>query len=280
MPVKFLLHPKDGRRLEFAEAAPVLDRDCDIPPAVTALVIADLGGETQTHVRPSDVVPAMTCRRQKVWMSANEYGVNPLERWPMIEGTAIHKALATQEIEVPGNGERVEVCGVEMRGHIDNVDGDTIEDYKTKSPFYITKYGPKGSGVKPWVEPWEPDLAKQIDDHKHQLSLYGVLLRKGKDIHTTYGRIRRIYRGMKADKGIFKTIKFPLMTEAQLEVEVGPWMRELDNGLKMAEIKDPEAWRTIKADGREFIGSRGQLWACERCSLCKQCEEESGWSGF
>jgi CRISPR/Cas system-associated exonuclease Cas4 (RecB family) len=188
----------------------------------------------------------------------------------MLEGTAIHKALATTELKIPGDGKRVEVCGVPIRGQIDLIEGDTIVDYKTKSAFYITRYGVKGSGTKPWVDIWEPEEENSIGDFVDQLSIYGVILRKGLDIHTNYGKVHRIYRGVKPDKGAFRTFLFTLLTEEELENKIGPWLRSLAVGLTTA-TNNSNAWKDMPPDGRGFISSRGAMWMCDKCQLKEAC---------
>ena len=65
MPVGWLLGPK-GERVDF-DSAPAWFEDRGIMPryAVEA-ILADLDRKPSFHVRPSDVVPKFTCRRQRV----------------------------------------------------------------------------------------------------------------------------------------------------------------------------------------------------------------------
>lgn len=275
MPVKWFIGPK-GERVEFTDAPVKLERLMDVPQAVTILVINDLQkNQRQTHVRPSDLPMHMTCRRQKVWEAANDYGVDIRECWPMQEGTAIHNAIGTAEIEVPGGGARATVCGVEMRGRIDDIEGDTIVDYKTKSAYFSTRYGAKGTGVKPWIAIWEPDEVNVIKDYQHQLSICGVLLAKGQDVHTTKGKVHRIYRGVKAKDGAFKTYRFPLLTEERLEREIGPWLRVFSIALAL-NATNPEKWKDVPADGQKFVSTKGAKWACDRCPLREECDQQEG----
>ena len=280
MPAYWLTHPVTGEALKSDTVVARLAKECDIPAAVTKLILAGMEGHgAQTNPRPSDFPMHMTCRRQLVWMAANPYGVNPLQAWPMIEGTAIHNALETQEVEVPGDDKRIEVCGVPMRGRIDLIEGHEIVDYKTKSPYFSTKYGAKGSGVKPWIAIWEPDQDSIIKDYQDQLSICGVLLAKGKDIHCTHGRVERIYRGVKAKDGAFKTYRFPLLTEDQLERTIGPWLRAFYQGLQDAQ-NDANAWKAMPADGRQFQGRQG-LWKCKDCVCKGPCDDtDKNWEVF
>lgn len=287
MPVCYLLHPKTGCRLEFKDAPSRLEAEGIMPSYAVEAVIREYQDDVGSfHVRPSDVTPSMTCRRQRVWMSTHEYGVNPLEVEGMLEGSAFHSQLQTHEIEVPeqipDSEKRLEVCGVPMRGRIDWLFNDRIEDLKTSTPFWITKYGAKGSGVKPWVEIWQPKDEDDVAKWRIQLSIYRVLLEKSGREAPLVGRIWRRYSGVKADKPRWKRFDFALLNESELELVAGEWMRVLRDGLAEAEVNDPEAWCNMPADGKAFVGSRGNQWACDKCPKdCRSaCEAKEGWQGF
>ena len=286
MPVKWLLTPK-GERLTFEEA-PKWFEDKGLMPswAVEAVIREHKDEKPAFHVRPSDVAPKFTCRRQRVWMSNHDYGINPLDAEAMLEGTGLHEVFGTTEIVVPTNNERLEVCGVPMRGRIDWLIDDRIEDLKSKTPFWIPRFPFKEQKAvdptaRPYAEIWLP---KTDDDdlfgYKVQLSLYRVLLKKDGQAAPTKGRVWRRWGGVKADKARWKRYDFDLWDEAELEVQVGPWMRALRDGLALASTTDVEAWRNAPPDGRDMVGSRGNLWACDRCPLRDECSRESGWSSF
>jgi hypothetical protein len=287
MPVKWLLGPK-GEKVSFEEA-PAWFEDRGIMPsyAVVAIIQGYADERPAFNVRPSDISPKFTCRRQRVWMATNEYGVNPLAEEAMLEGSALHEQLGAMEIEVPERyfsrevdanaeqvvygDERLPVCGVPMRGRIDWLFPDRIEDLKTSTPFFITKYGAKGSGIKPWVDIWLPPEDDDVQNWRIQLSLYAVLLQKsGKDAPTR-GRVWRRWSGVKADKVRWKKFDFDLLTEAGLEAAIGQWARDLHASLKEAEGGNVDAWKTTPADGREMVGSRGNMWRCEPCPLKTAC---------
>jgi len=200
--------------------------------------------------------------------------VSPLDLEAMGEGSALHASYKADEIEVPAadsQQERLDVCGVLTRGRIDWLTPDLIEDLKTSSPFWITKYGPKGSGIKPWVEVWEPDPKEDIEGWKIQLSIYRVLLEKSGYPAPTKGRVWKRWSGVKTDKSVrWRRFDFDLLDEKGLEVRVGQWMRDLDKGLSKAET-DIDAWKDTPADGRKMVGSRGNYWACDRCPLKDAC---------
>jgi hypothetical protein len=240
------------------------------------------------HVRPSDVSPIFICRRQRVWMSTHDYGINPLEAEGMVEGSALHAQLGTHEIEVPertysrevdGDGnqivyeERLEVMGVPMRGRIDWLFEDRIEDLKTSTPYWAVKFGAKGSGERASTYIWTPkdDGASDVKNWQIQLSIYRILLEKSGREAPRMGRVWRRYSGVKSDKGRWKRFDFPLLNEAELDVVVGDWVRSLSEALAKAEVADPEAWRDTPADGRGMVGSRGNYWKCDPCPLKRQC---------
>lgn len=297
MPVKYLLHPLKGTKLTFEEAPKVLEDDGVMPSYAVEAIIRDYQDDKGSfHVRPSDVSPKFTCRRQRVWQSTHDYGVNPLDAEGMVEGSALHAQLSSQEIMVPQFQDKVheevermcgdmpyrlEVCGVPMRGRLDWLFPDRIEDLKTKTPFWAVKFGPKGSGEKPFAYIWEP---KSDDDDiatwRLQLSIYRLLLEKSGRPAPSRGRVWRRYSGVKSDKGRWKRYDFTLLSESELEAEVGPWIRTLQEGLSKAEVSDPEAWRGVPADGKEMVGNRGNQWKCDKCELRRECEAVEGWSGF
>lgn len=274
MPVKWLLG-KDGERVTFDDAPAYFEREGIMPAFAVKAVIREYEGDKPSfHVRPSDVNPAMRCRRQRVWESNHDFGVSPLELESMMEGTALHNFFGTDEIEVPAadaKPERLEVCGVLQRGRIDFLHPDLIEDLKTATPFWITKYGAKGSGIKPWVDIWLPDPAADIASWQVQLSIYRVLLEKAGQPAPTKGRVWRRWAGVKADKARYQKFEFALLTEAELDARVGPWMRQLDGWLQAASKGIEEAWQSAAPDGLKFVGSRGNRWCCDRCPLKTQC---------
>ena len=307
MPVKWLLHPGTGERLSFEEAPARLDRDGLMPSfAVEAVVKQHKESKPSFNVRPSDLVPAMECRRQRVWMESHDYGVNPLDEEAQMEGSGFHHVFGTMEMTVPPaaipypkelvNGnvaayaiapDRLPVCGVLMRGRVDWLDGDTITDLKTTAPFWIARFATKEQKAKdptlrPWAEIWEP---KSYDDDikkwRAQLSAYGVLLKKSGQPAPTKGIIWRRYGGVKSDKPRYTKFTFALLTEEQLETEMGPWMRSLRDGLATV-ANNLEAWRDMPADGREMIGSKGNMWKCDKCPCRKPCEnvDLGTWAGF
>ena len=294
MPVKFLLHPHTRVRLEFADAPRILEEAGIMPSYAVEAIIREFSDEKPAfNVRPSDVNPAFTCRRQRVWQSTHEYGVNPLDIEGMTEGSAFHAQLGAHEIVVPGpeftqgNEEvRLNVCDVAMRGRIDWLFENRIEDLKTSTPFWIAKFPSKEAKAKdpslrPYAEIWVPK--NEDDDVKKwqiQLSIYRILLEKSGRKAPGMGRVWRRYSGVKADKGRWKRFDFPLLSETELDLVAGEWMRGLRDGLSEAETVDPEAWRKVPADGKAFVGSRGNQWACDRCPLRRQCEDVEGWSGF
>jgi hypothetical protein len=229
-----------------------------------------------------------------VWQSTHDYGINPLEAEGMVEGSALHEQLGAHEIEVPGKDSpltatallsmqkgpwteqevdrRMMVCGVPMRGRIDWLFEDRIEDLKTKTPFWAVKFGAKGSGERAYAYIWEP---KSDDDDikgwQLQLSIYRVLLLKsGKDA-PSMGRVWRRYSGVKANQPRWRRYDFPLLDEAGLETVVGDWVRGLQDGLSAAEVKDPEAWRAVEPDGLKMVGSKGNYWKCDVCPLKREC---------
>ena len=299
MPVTHLIHPIKGTRLEFADAPRVLEEDSVMPSYAVEAIIAEHRDEKPAfNVRPSDVAPAFVCRRQRTWMATHDYGINPLEAEGMLEGSALHEQLGTHEISVPephfsreldGDGnqivyeDRIEVMGVPMRGRLDWLFPDRIEDLKTKTPFWAVKFGPKGSGERPYAYIWEP---KSDDDDikgwQLQLSIYRILLLKSGQEAPAMGRVWRRYSGVKADKPRWKRYDFPLLDEAGLDAVVGDWVRGLSEGLSAAEVKDPEAWRGVPADGLAMVGSRGNKWCCERCpaSCKKACDDVEGTVGW
>jgi hypothetical protein len=290
MGVKYLLHPQDGRRLEFSEAPAILERDGVMPSYAVEAIIREYADEKPAfHVRPSDVSPMFVCRRQRVWMSTHDYGINPLDAEGMVEGSALHAQLRTHEIEVPtqqlegrplkdGGGysikeTRLEVMGVPMRGRIDWLFEDRIEDLKTSTPFWAVKFGAKGSGERASTYIWTPkdDGASDVKNWQIQLSIYRILLEKSGREAPSMGRVWRRYSGVKSDKGRWKRFDFPLFNEAELDTLVGDWVRSLSEALAKAEVADSEAWRDTPADGRTMVGSRGNYWRCDPCPLKARC---------
>lgn len=226
-------------------------------------------------------------------MSTHDYGINPLDAEGMVEGSALHTQFWTHEIEVPertysrevdGDGnqivyeERLEVMGVPMRGRIDWLFEDRIEDLKTSTPFWAVKFPSKEAKAKdpslrPYTEIWVPKDggASDVKNWQIQLSIYGILLEKSAREAPKMGRVWRRYSGVKADKGRWKRFDFPLLSEAELETLVGDWVRGLADALSKAEVADPEAWRETPADGREMVGRRGNYWRCDPCPLKARC---------
>jgi hypothetical protein len=285
MPVTHLIHPVSKKPLLFHEAPAVLEAAGVMPAyAVEAIVREHAGQEPAWNVRPSDVVPAMVCRRQRVWETTNDYGVNPLEAEGMLEGSAFHSAMGSMEVDVPtpvkGEERRLEVCGVPMRGRIDWLHPDRIEDLKTSAPFMVPSFptpAEKAQGARVGVRIWEPkdDEAKW----RVQLSIYRVLLEKDGIAAPTKGVVWRRYAGVKPENGRWRRFEFNLLDEAGLEREVGPWIRSLAGGLTAAR-GDEYAWRSMPADGREMIGSRGNQWKCDRCPLRAACEDNDKGTGY
>ena len=291
MPVKWLLHPGTGERLSFEEAPARLDCDGLMPSfAVEAVVRQHKESKPSFNVRPSDVSPTMACRRQRVWETNHEYGANPLVIESMTEGSAYHTVLGTQEIEVPPRSPKNEwiglpVCGVPMRGRIDWLLPDRIDDLKTSTPFWYPRFPTKEMKAKDptlraWCEIWQPKDEDEIAKWVIQQSIYRVLLIKSGLQAPIMGRVWRRYSGVKGEKGRYKRFDFTLLTEEELEAKVGPWVRGLAEALSKAESGDIGAWRTVPADGREFIGSKGNRWACDRCPARKECDMTGGWVGF
>lgn len=267
--------------------------------AVEALLKEAKEGKASFNVRPSDVVPKFTCRRQRVWLTNHDYGVDPLALEAMEEGSALHEKYGAMEIEVPeqissrdedGNvifpEGRFEVCGAPMRGRIDWLFPDRIEDLKTSTPFWVAKFPSKEAKaadptLRPYADIWHPKNDEDdISIWRIQLSLYRVLLEKDGKPAPAKGRVWKRLAGVKADTpGRWKKYDFDLLDEAGLEAEVGPWMRELAQGLQAAEI-DPDAWKTVTADGRTMESSRKGLWKCNSCPLKDDCFKQDGMEIF
>lgn len=300
MPIRFLLGPQ-GQHVEF-EDAPGWFEALGIMPsyAVQAIIESAEDSKPSFNVKPSDVNPAFNCRRQRVWQATNDYGVNPLDMEAMLEGGALHKAFGSMEVDVPAQNvldvtpegqlpvskpNRLDVCGVPMRGKIDWLTPDRIEDLKTTTPFWIARFATKEQKLKdptarPWAEIWEPkDDTKDIENWQLQLSIYAILLAKSGKHAPTEGRIWRRYGGVKADKPRWKRFDFALLSEDELDARVGDWIRGLWEGLQASQ-SDDHAWKGVPADGREFIGSRGNLWACDRCALRDLCFKQDGLEVF
>lgn len=274
MPITHLLTPT-GSPLSFAEAPDWYDGHGLMPRAAVQRVIDDIAAESGKHVRPSDVVPEMNCRRRRVYEATTPYGVNPLDEWAKHEGTAIHEYLGSEEIEVPGDGERAPVCGVPMRGHIDILDNRVV-DIKSTSPFWIAKFPPKGATERrPFAAIYERPEAEDVGKWQPQLSIYAILLGKSGRPAPTEGEVWRAYRGVKGSQGAWKRFRFPLLTEEELERKYGGWIRGLASALV---DEDPKA---VEPDGRKFVGSRGNLWCCDSCPFRRACDEASpGWASF
>ena len=195
----------------------------------------------------------------------------------MGEGSALHASFKAMEIEVPSqeglsNPElRLKVCGVPTRGRIDWLNEDRIEDLKTKTPYWGVNFGNKEKGIKPYAYIWEPkDDSDDIKGWQIQLSIYRVLLEKSGQRPPVVGRVWRRYSGVKSDQPRWKRYDFPLLDEVGLERLVGDWMRGLQDGLSASQ-NDAEAWRTVAADGRGMVGSKGNYWQCDRCQLKDAC---------
>ena len=290
MPIKWLLHPKTNKPLSFEDAPSILEEEGLMPSYAVQVIIDENNGEDPSfNVRPSDVQLGFTCRRQRVWMTNHDYGINPLDAEGMLEGSALHEQLGAHEIVVPlpkftdqnindfANGitinERENICGVPMRGRIDWLFDDRIEDLKTTTPYWIGKYPPKGSENRwPIATIWEKDSrdVEDIEKWKIQLSIYSCLLQKSGQEAPSRGRVWRRYGGVKAEHGRWKRFDFDLLTEEQLEAQVGPWVRELAVGLTAAET-DPDAWKNIPSDGRSMVGSKGNMWQCDKCPFKEAC---------
>ena len=285
MPITHLIHPKTGARLDFAKAGAILEEDGIMPASAVDAIIASIGEDKPAfNVRPSDVVPSMECRRQRVWMATHDCGANPLEMEVMLEGSALHAYYGAEEITVPKDGVRVDICGVPMRGRMDWLDKHRITDLKTSTPFWKVTYPPKpldGSlKAKPFADIWEPDAKEDIAKWQIQLSIYAILLRKSGREAPSMGRVWRRWAGVKADKGRYKRFDFPLLSEAELEARVGEWIMDLADWLNEAKT-DVDAWKHAEPDGRSIVGSRGNLWKCERCQLRAECDATGGeWVGF
>ena len=289
MPARWCIAP-DGSKVSFEDAPAYFESRGIMPSYAVKSVLGDTEGEGSFNVRPSDVNPKFTCRRQRVWMAGHDYGMNPLQAEGMLEGSGFHSQLGAMEIEVPSqpttnllfvgsDGEivdkngpnRLEVCGVPMRGRIDWLFEDRIEDLKTKTPFWAVKFGAKGSGERACAYIWEPKSDEDdILGWTIQLSIYRVLREKEGKPAPTQGRVWRRYGGVKADQPRWKRFDFPLLDEAGLEGVVGEWMRGLSKGLTEAKL-DSEAWKLVEADGREMVGSKGNYWQCDRCPCKSQC---------
>lgn len=281
MPITHLLHPRTGAVLLFDEAPDILEEEGIQPAEAVQAIIKDLG-KPSFNVRPSDLVPSMNCRRQRVWMETHDYGVDPLGEEDPMEGDFWHKALGTQEIEVPGDGARAEVCGVPMRGRLDWPPTERIKDLKTTKPFWVAKTSTKeekaAGAFWAYAKIWEPKTYdNDIEKWQYQLSVYAILWsKKTGQPAPKMGRVWRRYGGVKGENGRYKRFDFPLLTEEELERKIGPWMRSLQEGLKKAEAGDTDAWKTLPADGREFKKGDGTLWACARCPARGPCGEADG----
>lgn len=291
MPAKWFLG-KDGERVDF-EAAPAYFESKGIMPgfAIEAILREIQGKKPAFHVRPSDVVPSMTCRRQRVWEQTNDFGVNPLDEEPTLEGDFWHRGLGTAEVKVPlpkyiehpvegstidVSPQRLPVCGVPMKGKIDWLTPTLITDLKTKTPFFYAQYAPKGSGGRPFVVLWEPDPKVEIEKWQLQLSIYAVLLEKSGQTPPQHGRVWQRNSGVKWTEFVrWRRFDFPLLTEIELDRKVGDWMRVLQRALDAAKT-DPEAWKQAPADGLAFVGKRGNKWACDRCPLRIECNNLEG----
>jgi hypothetical protein len=227
-------------------------------------------------------------------MTSNEYGINPLDVEGLVEGSAFHSQLGAHEIEVPtaytqrGLGrvttdeeleamrsapDRLDICGVPMRGRIDFLFEDRIEDLKTSTPFWASKFPPKGSAdrfpiIYIWTKP-ERD-ADDVAKWQIQLSIYRVLLEKSGQSAPAKGRVWKRYGGVKPADGRWHRFDFDLLSEAELEAKVGSWIRSLYKGLQASQA-NAEAWKDVVPDGQSFIGSRGNLWACDRCPAKDPC---------
>ena len=283
MPARWCIAP-DGSKVAFEDAPAYFEGRGIMPSYAVKAVLGDVDGEVSFNVRPSDVNPKFTCRRQRVWMTRHDYGVSPLQSESMLEGSGFHSQLGAMEIEVPerqsllmpGEPTRLEVCGIPMRGRIDWLFDDRIEDLKTKTPFWAVKFGAKGSGERAYAYIWEPKSDEDdILGWTIQLSIYRVLLEKSGQAAPSQGRIWRRYGGVKADQPRWKRFDFPLLDEAGLEAVVGEWVRGLSKGLTEAKV-DPEAWRLVEPDGREMVGSKGNYWQCDRCPLKDDCFKQEG----
>jgi hypothetical protein len=285
MPVTHLIHPLTKKPLAFHEAPERLDHDGVMPSyAVEAIVREYIHQEPAWFVRPSDVVPSMVCRRQRVWEATHDFGINPLEAEGMLEGSAFHSVMEAEEVDTPeraqGEDRRLPVCGVLMRGRIDWLRMDRIEDLKTSTPFMVPRFptpAEKAAGAKVGVRVWEPP--DDEDKWRIQLSIYGVLLMKEGKSSPAKGRVWRRYSGVKADQGRWKRFEFMLYDEAGLERVVGPWMRKLSEGLTEART-NVDAWKSMPADGREMVGKSG-MWKCNRCPLREPCDaNDKNWAQF
>jgi len=286
VPAKWVVRPGGGPNLTFEEA-PKHYEEAGLMPSYAAerLLAGAEEAKPAFNVRPSDITPRFACRRQRVWQTTHDYGVDPLALEAMEEGSALHAAYGAMEIEVPEQvygrvdfketQRRLNVCGVPMRGRIDWLFPERIEDLKTSTPFWIARFPTKeqklvDSSLRPFADIWIPkDQDDDIQDWKIQLSIYRVLLEKEGKIAPTKGRVWKRWSGVKDGKKRWTRFDFDLLDEAGLEELIGPWTRELARGLQAA-MEDPEAWKGVPADGREMVGSRG-MWKCDPCPLKEAC---------
>jgi hypothetical protein len=303
VPAAYVIGPK-GERLTFAEAPQVYEDAGLMPHYAVQALLGEGERQPSFNVRPSDVNPKMTCRRQRVWMTNHDYGVDPRALEAMEEGTALHDRYGTQEIEVPikhpidtygghaliinKHPERLPVCGVPMRGRIDFLFPERIEDIKTSTPFWIPRFPSKEAKLAdPTLRPYADiyvNASFEEDDIKNwklQLSIYRVLLEKEGKPAPTKGRVWRRLAGVKADTpGRWKRFDFDLLDEAGLEAEVGPWVRELQVALTAAEAGGTDAWQLASADGKEMTSSRKGLWKCNSCPAKDACFRHDGMDVF
>lgn len=271
MPARWLIHPNTGAKVGFEEAPALFERLGILPTLVTNALIAELkGDEGGEFVRPSQLTPKLTCRRQEVLHRHGEYGENPLRLWAMHEGTAIHQYLKTEEVRLPPEG-RLEVVGVPMKGTAD-VSGEDIVDIKSKSPYIAYNYKEKRTYV------WEPPDG--AEEHKYQLAAYGILREKAGLGRARRGVVWRVWRGVKSEQKGWTKFEFPLLTEEQLEEEIGPWVRDLARWLKQGKEDLEGAITAAAPDGRKFFSERKGYWKCNECELKTRCEREVGWTEF
>ena len=169
-----------------------------------------------------------------------------------------------------------------MRGRMDLASPEAITDYKSVSPYWHIKYGPKGSGVKPTVGIWVPD--DEPEKAQVQVSIYNLLLPEGQ--RRGRGVMWRVYRGVKSNVPAWRRYEFPLLTEAQLEAKCGPWVRQLAEWLGQANElygRGEDTTRivdSIPAEGMKMQRRDGSRWNCETCALRERCEKLTGWENF
>lgn len=207
-------------------------------PDYAAAVLADRNTQPEGIVRVSH---GLSCPRRAAIEQAEGYALDPLDALPASSGTAWHAWVEPHgkpwtEVEVEGV-----LGGVRVRGKMDRVRGDTVEDWKT------VQFMPK--------EAYKPE-------HRVQTSFYG---------HMAGGKTRgRIWYKTHFDQ---RAVEFPLMPVEEA-LEFKPYGGEYTCAELYVQAErvftKGERWQDLPLAGRSMTFGNGKT-LCDWCGVRETC---------